>query len=381
MAISSPRIRFRFIERRGKPAEGAKAELTFILFALVVGLAVGSVLFLPFRANPLAAYARLFAYGFGSQTGIAFTLVKSVPLILVGLGTVVAWRAGVLYLGFEGAVFIGGTTAVWIGLLCKEGGLIGPISPLLFWVLDLFVVFLVGGAWAALVALLQGRLGGNTVLISLMSNYIAKYLVSYLLCGPLRAPGDLPQTEYVPAFGRFPILLSGTRLHAGVFVAVLAVVAVYVLMSKTVRGYQLIVTGANPRAAGYSGINVVRTVIFAGFVAGGLGALAGGVEVLGVVYRMTEGTGQQLGWLGMITAVLGQLNPIGTTVASILYAGLGVGAEAMQRHSGVPVAVTATVQALIVVVMLSMTFWRRYKINWPHLRTGGTVKGIKEASE
>jgi len=345
-----------------------------IVLSVLLALVMGSFFFLPFRINPLTAYLSLIAEGFGDLQGVAFTLVKATPLLLVGLSTVVAWRTGLFYLGFEGTMYIGAIACVWFALNCGEGGLFGPLPGIVFFPLVVLICFVAGGLWSGMVGLSTGKLGGNAVIVSLMSNYVALLLVNYLVAGPMRQPGDQPQTPHIPPGTRLPFFIPDTRAHAGILIAITFMLLIYVLLRMTPLGYKLIVTGANPRAARYSGINVVRMVIIAAFIAGGLAGVAGGIEVLGVQFRVTEGITRNMGWLGIVAALLGTLEPFGVGLASVLYAGMGVGAEAMQRHTGVPTSVVYTIQGLVVMVLLVVDILRYYRLvlPWPSIKRKAT---------
>jgi simple sugar transport system permease protein len=161
-----------------------------------------------------------------------------------------------------------------------------------------------------------------------------------------------------------PIFIEGTRANIGIFIALAAAVVVWLTLAGTVAGYEMIVTGLNPRAARFGGIDVGRRTLLASAVCGGLAALAGPIEILGTQHRLLDGVGEGLGFIGIVAALLGKLTVGGTVVASILYGGLTVGGNAMQRHSGLPSSVVLVVQALIVLLVLASDLMRRYRIVW-----------------
>ena len=294
-------------------------------------------------------------------------MVKATPLIFIGLGTIIAWRSGFFYLGFEGTLLIGAAAGVWIARLNAPGGMFGSLPAIVFFPLVFLVSFIAGGTWSALVGFLRARYGGNEVLISLMMNYIAVFIVQYLVSGPLRAPGDLPQTPRIPESTILPFVISGTRAHAGILVAVFMAFVVWLILRKTPLGYEMIISGLSPRAARYGGINVGGRQILAAFLAGGLGAFSGLVEVLGVQFRLLDGISVGTGFLGIVAALLGKLHPAGVVIASILYAGMGVGADAMQRRVGLPSSVIFIIQSLIVLLVLASDWLRYYRINFDKL--------------
>jgi general nucleoside transport system permease protein len=370
--------RIRLFERRTEANERPIVISGVTLASIFLALLIGGFLFLPFKANPLEAYLTLIEQGFGQLNGFGFTLVKATPLIFIGLGTIIAWRSGYFYLGFEGTLLIGAAAGVWIALLNAPGGALGSLPSLIFFPLAFLVSFIAGGIWSGIVGFLRARYGGNEVLISLMMNYIAVFIVQYLVSGPLRAPGDLPQTSRIPESTILPFIIPGTRAHAGILVAVALAFLVWLLLRKTPLGYELIVSGLSARAARYGGINVGSRQILASFLAGGLGALAGLVEVLGVQFRLLDGISVGTGFLGIVAALLGKLHPAGVVIASILYAGMGVGADAMQRRAGLPSSVIFIIQSLIVLLVLASDWLRYYRINFTALRRQKGLASVED---
>ena len=350
------------LERRHEPIQAFGWQLLLIFLAVALSLVIGGFLFLPFGVNPLLAYRTLFLESFGNLNGIAFTLVKMTPLLLVGLATLIAFRAGLFYAGCEGALMIGSVAAVSVALACREAGALGPLPAAVFFPLVLLASFAAGGLWAAIVGFAKAKWGGNDVIVSLMLNYVALLLVNYLVSGPMRMPGDQPQTPHIPAATRLPFIIPNTRTHAGVLIALACMFLIYFVLRETRFGYELTATGANLRAARYGGINTVQMTIVAALIAGGLAGLGGAIEVLGVQFRVTDGITRGLGFVGIVVALLGRLDPFGVGIASILYAGLGVGADAMQRNSGVPTSVVYTIQGLIVMILLVVDVLRYYRL-------------------
>ena len=352
-----------FLERRQTPKESSSVTIFITALAIILALLFGSLLFLPFGVDPFKAYSTMVELSFGTLRGIGYTLIKATPLIFVGLGTIFAWRSGFFYLGFEGTILIGAAAAVWIALLTDPEGAIGPLPRLLFLLLVFLVSFVAGGIWAGIVGVMRGKFGGNEVILSLMMNFVALFLVNYLVSGPLRAPGDLPQTPRIPQATILDFIIPGTRAHSGILLALFAAIVVWFVLRKTTIGYKQIVAGLSPSAAWYGGINVGNRVILAAFIGGGLGALAGMVEVLGVHFRLLDGLGEGTGFVGIVAALLGKLHSIGVVIASILYAGMEVGADVMQRRAGVPSSVIFVIQSLIVLFILASDILRYYRIN------------------
>lgn len=353
---------WRILERRNPPADGPGIFLLSVGLSLAAALLFGGVLFAMVGANPVEAFATLFGEAFGTWRGFGFSLVKAAPLALIALGTVVAWRSGFGYLGFEGCFVVGAAAATAFGLAAGPEGAIGPLPFAVFLPLALVVTFVAAGIWSGLVGALRAFYGGNEVLISLMSNYVGLLFVQYLISGPMRAPGGLPQSERLAQETWLPFILPGTRAHAGILVALVAAFMVWGLLRRTPYGYEMVVTGLNPSAARYAGIPVARRILASAFIAGGLGGLAGLVELYGVQHRLVDGMSGGVGFIGIVVALLARLDPLWVVPTAILYGGMTVGADAMQRATGTPSSITFILQGLIVLFVLMSEVLRRYRL-------------------
>jgi simple sugar transport system permease protein len=327
-----------------------------MVIAVLAAMLLTAALFALYGANPLQAYLALFHEPFASLRGFGYTLVRTAPLMLIALGTIVSWRSGFGYLGFEGCFVLGAAATTWLALTTS-------FSFWAFLPLALLLSFATGAVWAGVVALMRARLGGNEVLISLMANYVALLIVQYLVSGPMRAPGGVPETALLPRATWLPFILHGTRAHAGILLAMVAALLVWMVLRTTRLGYELIVSGLSPSAARYGGINVGARLDLAAFCAGGLGSWAGTVEVLGEQHRLMDGISGGVGFTGIIVALLAKLNPLAVIPAAVLYGGMTVGANAMQRRAGIPSSITFILQSLIVLMVLASEILRRYRVN------------------
>src|SRR5579863_4093968 len=355
----------KLFERRLTPRDSPLAIIATTTVAFLAAMFITAFLFLSYGASPLQAYFALFHEPFGTLRGFGYALVRTSPLALIALGTIVSWRSGFSYLGFEGCFVIGASAAAWLALLTAPGARIGPVPFFIFLPPVIVLSFLAAGVWAGLVGLVRAQLGGNEVLISLMSNYVAIFILQYLVAGPMRAPGSLPETRLLPRATWLPFILPGTRAHAGILIAIAAATLMWMLLQKMPLGYELIVTGFNASAARYAGIDVGRRILLAAFFAGGLGGLAGMVEVLGSQHRVMDGISGGVGFVGIIVALLARLNPVAVIPTALLYGGLSVGADAMQRRVSIPSSLTFILQSLAVLLVLAFDALRYYKINFP----------------
>jgi ABC-type uncharacterized transport system permease subunit len=354
----------RLVERRSTANNSAAFTAVTMVMAVLMAFAIGSLLFADFGAHPLEAYYAMLHEPFATLRGFGYALVKATPLTLIALGTIVAWRSGFTYLGFEGCFVLGAAAAAWLALATAPGHWAAGMPGLVFFPAVVMLSFCVGGLWSGISGVLRARFGGNEVLISLMSNYVAILMVKYLVAGPMRAAGSLPETEQLPHGTWLAFILPGTRAHAGVLIAIAAALLIWVLLRKLPLGFELVVSGMNPVAARYAGIDVPRRTMLAATLAGGLGALAGLTEILGVQHRLMDGISGGVGFTGVIVALLSRLNPLAVLPTALLYGGMTVGADAMQRRAGIPSSITFLLQSLIVLLVLASSLLRHYRVNF-----------------
>ena len=319
---------------------------------------ITSFLFALYGASPFQAYFALFHEPFGTLRGFGYSLVRTSPLALIALGTIVSWRSGFGYLGFEGCFVIGASATTWLALLTAR---VRSWAFLSFWRCNC-IELRRRSVWAGLVALVRARLGGNEVLISLMSNYVAIFILQYLVSGPMRAPGSLPETALLPRATWLPFILPGTRAHAGILIALLAPGLVWMLLQKMPLGYELIVTGFNASAARYAGIDVGGACCLPHFLRAGWARGREWWKCL-AQHRLMDGISGGVGFVGIIVALLARLNPLAVIPTALLYGGMTVGADAMQRRVGIPSSITFILQSLIVLLVLASDVFRRYRVN------------------
>jgi len=351
-----------------RPAAGRTSALDWSKVALNVALPIvgvvfalilGAVMLVILKANPLAAYASLVNGAVGTRFGATQTLVKATPLLLVGMGICIAFRANVINIGGEGQIIAGALVATWFPLAFSgwPGWLLIPAT--------MVMGFLGGAVWGFIPGILKARLNVNEILSTIMLNAIALQLMNLLLQGPLMDPAGvkartfLAQSAQLPAQVWLPRLVPRTLLHSGAIVAVVLAVVVYVLLWRTTIGYQIRAVGLNPYASRYSGIAVPTVQALSLTLAGGFSGLAGVVEVIGVQHRLMEGLTSGYGFTGIVAALLGSLHPIGLIPASVLFGGLLVGADTMQRAVQVPSSLVNAILGLVVLFVSGSALWTR----------------------
>jgi len=227
--------------------------------------------------DPLEAYGLLLQGSVGGVREVGETLVRSTSLILTGLAIGFAFRCRLWNIGAEGQLYFGAIGAVVIALT-----VVGQI-PVLGVIIAIIFGAIFGGAWAAIAGLLKSRLGVNEIIVTIMLNFIAILFVDFLVRGgPLQAVGFEPQTELIPITAQLPMLIEGTRLHAGFLLAIGAAILVYLILFKSKLGFSLRSTGVNPRAARYAGIDIKKSILITIIISGAIAGVAGAALVQGV---------------------------------------------------------------------------------------------------
>jgi ABC-type uncharacterized transport system permease subunit len=358
--------------------------------ALAAALLVGAVVLALLGVNPLEAYWAAFS-GVLTKNGLADTLVKVVPLLLVALGIIIAFRANVINIGAEGQLIIGALATTFVAVQLGD-----RLPGIVLMVLAGFAGVLGGGLWGAIPGYLKARLAVNEILSTVMMNQIAIQLGFYLLRGPMIDPAELaagtniPHSARLPEISDFPrftemarwfgleqtakqlgltgfvgelygLLVEPTRLHFGLIIALIMAILVYILLWRTTIGYRVRAVGLNPHAARYAGMNVQRTVVMSLALSGAFAGMAGAVEILGLHHRMFEPTSVSAGYgfTGIVVALFAKLNPIGAIPSSFLFGALLVGGDKMQRAMQVPQALVTMLLGLVVLFVVSADIWSR----------------------
>ena len=350
---------------------GVIVPLLLPLLGMVLALLIGAVMLIILHVNPILAYAELVKGAFGSVSGITQTLVKATPLLLVGLGICIAFRASVINIGGEGQIIVGAIAATWWPLTFRTwpGWLLIPST--------LLVGFAAGALWGFIPGILKARLKVNEILSTVMMNAIALQLMNLLVRSVLMDPAGITAGTYLAQSERLPEqvwltrLVPQTLLHSGSLIAVVLAVLVYVFLWRTTIGYRIRAVGFNPDAARFAGINVPFNQALSLTLAGGFAGIAGAIEVLGVQHRLLEGITSGYGFSGIVAALFGGLHPLGTIPASILFGALLVGGDKMQRAVQVPNSLIGTILGLVVLFVVASALWTR---RWSARRQMAAVK-------
>jgi simple sugar transport system permease protein len=335
------------------------------LAAVVVALLIGAVMLILLDADPVEGFRAMAEGAFGSTDALTSTALKATPLLFVGVGITIAFRANVINIGGEGQMVAG-------ALLATAVALVLPDWPAVIMLPTVLIAGLVGGgAMGAIPGALKAYYGVNEILSTIMLNVVAVQLMNFLLRGPMIDPGEvergtrIPQTERLQEGADLPLLFGSGRFHIGPFLAVLVAVAAYILLWRTPLGYRLRAVGQSTDAAQYAGIPVKRTIVLAMTLSGAMGGLAGAVLVFGseshrmVTDGSTAGFTGSAGFNGIVAALFGGLHPLWTIPASFLFGGLLVGGNALQRAVQVPTALILALNGLVVVFVVATDRYRR----------------------
>jgi len=289
---------------------------------------------------------------------VADAFVRAVPLILTGLAVGLSFKAGVFNLGAEGQLLVGAAAGAAVSI--KLSALPGPFII----VIALVAGALAGAFWAALAAELRRRFHVLEIISTIMLNFVAIHLVSFLVRGPLQEPTHIyPQTVSLVEGARLPMIVANTRLHAGFFIALAVAFLLYWVLTRTEVGFRIRATGAGPRAAESAGmINVSRTSWDVFCWSGAIAGMAGAIEVNGVTFALYENISPGYGYTAIAVALIAGLNPLGIIASGIFFGALETAASALQRDFSIPSSIAGMTEALLILATLGIASMRHGSI-------------------
>ncbi len=340
-------------------------KISVRVLALAGALLVMGIFFSAlYGLNPLDIYKKIFTGGFGSKQGLSEAVVKTIPLMLCGVGLALAFRAQFWNIGAEGQLIIGAIAAAKV-VYSLSDRLGEGLIPVMF-----LAGFMAGALWGVIPAILKAKLRLNEVVITLMMNYIAVYLLLYLIYGPWRAKEEwggmkwagFPHTPLFPEHAWLP-LISGTRIHyPTLIIGLISLVLLYILLWRSPFGYEVRVIGDNPEAARFAGISHLKVLCLVMVISGGLAGIAGVGEAAGIQHRLRPGFSVGYGYTAIITAWLGALDPIFVMISSFLLGGLLVGTDMIQIAFRLPVGVIDLFNGTILFFALVGEFLTNFSI-------------------
>lgn len=338
-----------------------------ILFAIILGILVGAIVFIAAGFNPIEAYGIMISGVVANPKNLAQTVVNAIPFIFTGLAFSFTSRAGLFNIGIEGQFVFGALVGALVGYYVALPGIIHPIVMLV-------IAFFAGGIWGAISGLLKSKFGIHEVISTIMLNWIAHYFSNFIVNMPsIKVPGTLHSPEILDSAkinffstewrrseeGRAFIMenkflgdIVRTDLGWGILIAIIAAVVLWFVLNHTKRGFEVRAVGLNKHAAEFSGISVDKNIVFTMFVSGGIAALGGAILVMTSTNSVSVLSAQEgYGWDGMSVALIGNTSPLGVLPAGLLFAGMSLGGTLVQSKLGAP---TEIINIIIGVIVLAI---------------------------
>jgi simple sugar transport system permease protein len=346
------------LELRPQPSEVWRYASPVLALAITLFLGIG--LFVLLGKDPLRGLQMFFWEPLKSAYALGELMVKATPLLIIALGLAVAYRSNIWNIGAEGQFVIGAVAATGVALMAdKDTGRWIVVSVVLAGILG-------GMCWAGLVAWLKDRFHANEILVSLMLVYVADMVLGYLVYGPWKDPAgyNFPQSKTFEAVAQIPRLMSGSRVSAGLILALLGVVAVWIFLFRTRAGFAQQVGGLAPAAARYAGFSSRKALWTALMVSGGTAGLAGALEVAGPLGQLTPYVPAGYGFAAIIVAYVGRLHPVGMLFSAVLMSMFYIGGELAQSRMGLPKSITGVFQGLLLFSLLACDTLVAYRLRW-----------------
>jgi ABC-type uncharacterized transport system permease subunit len=320
--------------------------------AVLIALAIGAVIILLIDESPIKVFMTLMRGAFGDQAKIAGTFLQTTPILICGIAACIGLRGGMFNVGIEGQLFLGGFAAAWVGFAM-------PLPPGLHVVVAMTVAVIAGAAWVSIPAFFRVRYGTNEVVSTILSNYVAVLLTSYLTIFLFKRPGGWSETPPILATAYLPELFAFSRLNWGLIIGLVLALFVAWFFRHTAKGYSISMVGSAPKFAEYGGIDVKRQGFLVLLASGAVGGLAGGIETLGVHHRFMEGFAPGFGFDGLIAALLANGSPIGTIVTALFFGALRNGSLLLETDTNASREIITVIQALIILSVSAQVLMKR----------------------
>ncbi len=313
------------------------------LLAVTAAIVLGGLILSIFGYDPINALGHLSQGIFGNQRNFSEVLVRTTPFIFTATGVAIAYSCSIWNIGAEGQFYFGAIIATWVGIHA------GSLPGFLLIPLGLAAGFLGGGFWGSIPGFLKARFRVNEVVMTVMLNYIALAIGSYLVTGPMKEKvGGFQQTDPIATAAQLPKIWEPTRLHLGFVIAIGIAVLMAVILFRSPLGFAIRTVGKNPQTARYAGIQIDKTIIIAMLLSGGIAGLGGAVQVYGVTRSLQAELSPGVGFTGISASVLVNNNPLGILLSGFLFGALQSGSEMMQINTGIPLELIQIIQGITV---------------------------------
>ena len=331
------------------------------IWAIVMALLVGGFMILAAGHNPLEAYSVLFHGAFIDYHGFAATLLKMSPILLAGLAVIIPLRVGLFNIGGEGQIYIGALASTAVALY------VPGLPDAVHFCLVIIAGCIGGGLWALIPAILKAYRGINEVIVTILMNYLAINLVSYFVAGPMmQENAPYPYSPEISEHLFLSLIMPGTDVHTGILFGLVLCMAFWFILKYSSVGIGWSVVGHSQTAARYAGISVKKQMMVSMFVGGAVAGLAGGIEVIGLKYRLFHLFSPGYGYDGIVVAFLAGLNPFLLPLSTLFLSGLKAGANVMQRAIGLESTIIEAIQGLVIIftaaslaLKFDKSFWVR----------------------
>lgn len=346
-------MHFKFIKRE---TDSLASRFIVPALSIIMALLFLWIFLWLYGIDPAETYLHMWEGAFGDSYAVSETLVKAIPLMLLGLGLSLAFRMKLWNIGAEGQLYMGAFAASGIALFH------GDLPPWILLPVMAVAAFAAGGLWGLITGALRAWWNVNETITTLMLNYVAISYVESFIFGPWKDPESLgfplsprfSQNAYLPTIG-------DSRVHIGLLIALLLAIFFYYLIHYTKWGYEVKVVGESHASARYSGINVARNIMLVMLVSGGIAGLAGMIEVSGITHRLQQGISPGYGYTAVIVAWLGGLNPFAIIIVSILFGALLVGGFSLQIY-GLSFSIVQMLQGAVLFFLLGGEIFTRYRL-------------------
>lgn len=351
------------IEYEKREQLSSEDSFKFKVISLIAAFLIMGIIFAVLQINPFTAIFSIFSFSLFNPNGIANVIMRMIPLLLCGLGLAIAYKAVFWNIGAEGQLLVGAVVAIGIGVFVQG------IPDFLILPFILLSGFIAGALWGLVPTILKLKFKTNEVITTLMLNYIAIYLVEYLVYGPWKGPYGFPKSDELPTAAWEPVI-PGTSIYLiSLILSLTIAIVLYFMLFKTTIGYEIRVVGENIKAAKYAGMNYVKTLIITMLISGGLAGLAGaglmtGSPILGHSLHPPGSISPGYGYTAIIVAWLGELNPIYILLSSFFMSILIVGGQNIQIVLGLPFGVVNIFNGVILSVIIAFEFFKLYKVRF-----------------
>lgn len=324
------------------------------VFISIIACAFFSGIVLAFMGhNPFEVYVQLFRSAFIGNFNLGTTIEKFVPLLLTGLAFIVSSRVGIFNVGVEGELYLGAIAAAFIGYSVKG------LPSWLHIILCFSFAMSVGALWALIPGYLKVYYKVNEVCVTILMNYVALNITSYLVSGPLSGKTDISQTKRIEPTASLMKILKPSRANIGLFIAIAVCILIYYLIKRTKAGFEITSTGLNPKFSEYVGIKSKRVMIKGMMLSGAIGGLAGAIEVMGIYGVFLDNFSANIAFDGMLAALIAKGNIIALPFFSLFIAALKTGSLGLERNTGIP---KSLIDIIIAMFILLVTMEKLFEI-------------------